>query len=317
MLFLRSYFLPNFSHIFRTVPPRLTLDFAPQANRLCHRIFQSMLSYLQIQLSTVHLQQLHLNIDDGGSSLPDMCLIQQCAYTASFTQCLPTILAVLNIISPISSQDILTSYDTYQAPPLLSPLPFYQPHISFRDYFDSVTTLHSHHADLSLTTFLQDHSLKPKLQRFLYGICYERSLQTFQHSLSLLNDPIRVAHYYTLIGKDSSRWQYLIPKFGLYTMSDKDYQSALARRFYLPHPQIPFGLTSLVVVCLDLPSLIKKAVISPLAALYGVSAKPRVIQSFKDCCIFCTMLAVVRLLKTATSFVRIMRLKVDVRTSPF
>lgn len=210
-----------------------------------------MLSYLHIQLSTVHLQQLHLNIDDGGSSLPDMCLIQQCAYTASFTQCLPTILEVLNIISPISSQDILTSYDSYQAPPLLSPLPFYQPHISFRDYFDSMAT----HADL-FTTLLQDHSLKPKLQRFLYGICYERSLQIFQHSLSLLNDLIRVAHYYTLIGKDSSRWQYLIPKFGLYSMSGKDYQSALARRFYLPQPQIPFGLTCTY----------KKAVISPLAA---------------------------------------------------
>jgi hypothetical protein len=125
MLFLRSCFIPKFSHIFRTVPPRLTLDFAQQANRLCHRIFQ---------LSSVHLQQLHLNINDGGSSLPDMCLIQQCAYTASFTQCFPTILEVLNIISPISSQDILTSYDSYQAPPLLSPLPFYQPHISFRDY---------------------------------------------------------------------------------------------------------------------------------------------------------------------------------------
>ena len=26
-------------------------------------------------------------------------------------------------------------------------------------------------------------------------------------------------------------------------MSDKDYQSALARRFYLPQPQIPSGLT--------------------------------------------------------------------------
>lgn len=243
MLFLRSCFLPKFSHIFRTVPPRLTLHFAQQANSLCYRIFQSMLSYLRIQLSPVHLQQLHLNIDDGGSSLPDMCLIQQCAYCASFTQCLPSILEVLNTISPISTQDILSSYDNYQAPPLPSPLPFYQPHISFRDYFDSVATLHSHHAQLSLTTLLQDYSLKPKLQRFLYGICYERYLQSFQHSLSVLNDPIRTAHYYTLIGKDSSRWQYLIPKFGLYTMSDKDYQSALARRFYLPQPQIPSGLT--------------------------------------------------------------------------
>ena len=78
---------------------------------------------------------------------------------------------------------------------------------------------------------------------FLYGICYERSLQSFQHSLSVFNDPIRTAQYYTLIGKDSSRWQYLIPTFGLYIMSDKDYQSALARRFYLPQPQIRSGLT--------------------------------------------------------------------------
>ena len=118
--------------------------------------------------------------------IPDMCLIQQRAYIASFTQCLPSILEVLNTISHISSQDILYSYDSYQAPSLPSPLPFYQPHIPIRDNFDSVANLHSHHAQLSLTTLLQDHSLKPKLQRFLYGICYKRSLQSFQHSLSVL-----------------------------------------------------------------------------------------------------------------------------------
>jgi hypothetical protein len=57
----------------------LSLDFAQQAKSCCYSIFQSMLSYLRIQLSPVHLQQLHLSIDDGGSSLPDICLIQQCA----------------------------------------------------------------------------------------------------------------------------------------------------------------------------------------------------------------------------------------------
>jgi len=120
-----------------------------------------MLPYLRTDLTDLHLQQLHLNIDDGGSSLPDMRLIQQCAYTASFTQCLPSVLEVLNLISPISLQDILTSYDTYQAPPLPSSLPFYQLHTSFRDYFDSVAQLHSQHADLSLTAFLHDHCLNP------------------------------------------------------------------------------------------------------------------------------------------------------------
>ena len=119
-------------------------------------------------------------------------------------------------------------------------------------------------AQLPLSSLPQDHSLKPKLQRFLYVICYERSLQSFQHSLSVLNDSIRTAHYHTLIGKDSSRWQYLIPKFGLYTMYDKDYQSALARCFYLPQSQIPSGLTC---TCRRLPR-------SPIIdVIYGVSTK--------------------------------------------
>jgi hypothetical protein len=45
----------------------------------------------------------------------------------------------------------------------------------------------------------------------------------------------------------------LISKLGLYTMSDKDYQSALARRFYLPQPQISSVLPALVVACHWLP----------------------------------------------------------------
>ena len=241
------------SHIFRAVPPRLTLHFAQQANSLCYRIFPSMLSYLRIQLSPVHLKQLHLNIDDGGSSLPVMCLIQQRAYIASFTQCLPSILEVLNTISLISS-----------------------------------------------------HSLKPKLQRFLYGICYKQSLQSFQLSLLVLNDPIRIAHYYTLIGKDSSRWKYLIPKFGLYTMSGKDYQSALARRFYLPQPQIPSGLPQ--------P---RSPIINQVDRHFTTGCPLRGVRQASSNSIFCTMLAVVRLLKTATFFARMMRLKADIRTLPF
>jgi len=126
-----------------------------------------MKSYLRTDLTDLHLQQLHLNIDDGGSSLPDIRLIQQCAYTASFTQSLPSVLEVSNLISPISSQDVLTSYDTYPASPLPSSFPFYQLYTSFRDYIDSVAQLNSQHADLSLTAFLHDHSLKPKLQHFL------------------------------------------------------------------------------------------------------------------------------------------------------
>ena len=128
---------------------------------------------------------------------------------------------------------------------------FHQLHTSFRDYFDSVAQLHSQHADLSLTTLLHDHCLKPKLQHFLYGFCYDRSLTTFQRSLSLLNDPIRTAHYYTILGKDSSRWQYVIPKFGLYTLPDKHYQSALTRRYHLPQPHITPGLS---YTCRRLPN---------------------------------------------------------------
>jgi len=72
----------------------------------------------------------------------------------------------------------------------------------------------------------------------------------FQRSLFQLHDPISAAHYYTIVGKDSSRWQHVIPKFGLYAMTDKHFQSSLARRYHLPQA------TTFLYMPLRLPPLI-------------------------------------------------------------
>jgi len=94
-----------------------------------------------------------------------------------------------------------------------------------------------------------------------------------QRSLSLHHDPICTAHNYTILGKDSSRWQYEIPKFGLYTMCDKYFQFALVRHYHLPQPHIPPS-PGLSCTCrrLPLPPIIDPEV---LAVLYGVCVKPQ------------------------------------------
>jgi hypothetical protein len=74
-------------------------------------------------------------------------------------------------------------------------------------------------------------------------------------------------------------------------MSDKDYHSALVRRFYLLHPRSP---------------------IIDQEGRHFTTGCPRAILLFKDFCTFGTMLVVVRLVKTATFFERMMRLKADV-----
>jgi hypothetical protein len=117
------------------------------------------------------------------------------------------------ILSPLSLVKIFSPLTT-----VIRLLLYLLPYLSISpiSHFGIILTLWLFFIPIMHSSLLQDHSFKPKLQRFLYGICYERSLQSFQHSLSVLNDPIRTAQYYTLVGKDSSA---------------------------LPQPQIPSGLT--------------------------------------------------------------------------
>ena len=71
---LRHCFLTKVSHIFCTIPPRLTLVFATQVNDICYRIFCSMTSHAHPTLSALQILQIHLNLEDGGFSLPNMLL---------------------------------------------------------------------------------------------------------------------------------------------------------------------------------------------------------------------------------------------------
>jgi hypothetical protein len=80
---LRHCFLTKVSHIFRTFPPRLTFVFATQVNDICYRIFCSMTSNLHPTLSALHIHQIHLYLEDGGFSLPNVLLI--CLYCLILT----------------------------------------------------------------------------------------------------------------------------------------------------------------------------------------------------------------------------------------
>ena len=246
LVLLRHCFLTKPSQLFRTIPPHLTLHLAEQVNALCVTVFCSMLSNQHPDLSPLHAHQLHLHVDDGGFSLPDMLLVRDCGYSASFTQCLPDILGILSLLQPVSINDISLSYQHHCDPTV--PLPsapsfFNAPHPSFTYFYAAVTNLHSLDPSIDLQSLLSIHRHESKLQHFLYERCYQSSLSSFRQSLNLHADPVQTAHYYTLIGSDFNIWPRLTARFGFYTMPNPIFQSALLRRLNLSQPSIPAGLT--------------------------------------------------------------------------
>jgi hypothetical protein len=106
----RHCFLTKVSHIFRTIPPRLTNVFASQVNDICYRIFCSMTSHLHPTLSALQILQIHLNLEDGGFSLPNMLLTRQSAYIASFSRCHSSNVGIINLLHPITLDDIPLGY---------------------------------------------------------------------------------------------------------------------------------------------------------------------------------------------------------------
>ena len=72
LVLLRYCFISN---LLRTISPHLTLQIAQQVNVLCVNVFCSMLSNQHPDLSPLYSRQLHLHVEDGGFSLPDMFLL--------------------------------------------------------------------------------------------------------------------------------------------------------------------------------------------------------------------------------------------------
>jgi len=66
-----------------------------------------MTSHLYPTLSALHIHQIHLNLEDGGFSLPNMLFTRQSAYIASFSQCLSSTVDMFNLLHPITLDDIL------------------------------------------------------------------------------------------------------------------------------------------------------------------------------------------------------------------
>jgi len=190
-------------------------------SRFCSISQQSLLPHLSIYVVLLPHPTLSCS-SPINSSLPNMCLTQQCAYVASDNQ-FPIVSSKSSILYPQSQVKIFLPPTT-----VIRFLLYLLPYLSINPFF--IPIVHS-----SLVSYYSPSG------------SYERSVQPFQHSLSLFNVPIRTAHYYTLISKDSSLWQNLIPKFCLYTMSVKDYQSGLAWRFYLPHPHCRHLLRSPII----------------------------------------------------------------------
>jgi len=159
-------------------------------SRFCSISHQSLLPHLSIYVVLLPHPTLSCS-SPTNSSLPNMCLTQQCAYAASDNQ-FPIVSSKSSILYPQSQVKIFLPPTT-----VIRFLLYLLPYLSINPFF--IPIVHS-----SLVSYYSPSG------------SYERSVQPFQHSLSLVNIPIRTAHYYTLISKDSSLWQNLIPKFCLY-----------------------------------------------------------------------------------------------------
>ncbi len=125
-----------------------------------------MTSQLHPTLSELQCYQLHLHVSDGGFSLPDMLLVRECTFPASFAQCIHDVTDILALLQPLTF--------------LHHPNPIF---IAFFDVYDPA---------LSVQSLLVKQRIDSKLQHSLYNCCYQHSLTTFQHSLQQLNDPAQV-----------------------------------------------------------------------------------------------------------------------------
>ena len=243
---LRHCFLTKPSHLFRTIPPRLTLSFAQRVNSIGHRVFCSMTSHLHSTLSELQCHQLHLHVSDGGFSLPDMLLVRECAFPASFAQCIHDVTDILTLLRPLTIDDILCAsrynHDPTNIPPPIASF-LHHPNPIFIAFFDAVAVLTVYDPALTVQSLLVTQRTDSKLQHSLYNCCYQHSLTTFKHSLQQLNDPAHLAHYYTSIDDDSGIWARLNARIGYYSMTNAIFQTAILHRLYLSQPLIPAGMT--------------------------------------------------------------------------
>jgi len=176
-----------------------------------------MTSHLHSTLSVLQCHQLHLHVSDGAFSLPDMLLVRECAFPASFAQCIHDVTDILTLLRPLTIYDIVCASRYYHdpshiPPPIASFLHHSYP--IFIAFFDAVAVLTVYDLVLSVQSLLVTQRTDSKLQHSLYNCCYQHSLTTFKHSLQQLNDPAHLAHYYTSIDDDSGIWARLNARIG-------------------------------------------------------------------------------------------------------
>ena len=205
-----------------------------------------MTSHLHPTLSELRCHQLHLHVSDGGFSLPDILLVRECAFPASFAQCIHDVTDILILLQPLTIDDVLCAFRYYHDPSHISP-----PIASFLHHpnpivialFDAVAVLTVYVPALSVQSLFVTQRTDSKLQHSLYNCCYQRSLTTFQYSLQQLNDPAQLAHYNTSIDDDSGIWARLNARIGYDSVTNAIFQTALLHRLYLIQPLIPAGMT--------------------------------------------------------------------------
>jgi hypothetical protein len=185
-----------------------------QLNSLADRL----LSTLACSIATLlpHKSLSYISHNFSTFSLPNMLFTQQSAYIASSSQCLSSSVDIINLLDPITLDDILLDYHNHIDPSAQLPDNsfFHLPHSSFSDYFQSISQFQAQHPTMNIDTIMSTHRHDSKLQHSLYVLCYSSYLSTFKVSLHALDNPTIVANYYTLLGKDESLVLKVVARLG-------------------------------------------------------------------------------------------------------
>jgi hypothetical protein len=241
MLLFRNCYSLKVNHIFRTLPPHITKQFASQFIKTQKDILSSILFMYPQNLSEEAWIQSNLTFEHGGLEIFDVHITRYSAYAASTTHCLTTILHCLNHFrfeeEPLITSDIHSNAESSE-----------QLKLQFKHYYDTLAEFKKIDDSFTIKLFVKQLISENKLQHILsdlkYNHAYQQIIQHIKDKDNSFNnlssfEKSKFANFVTNIGPNNSQWLKAIPKFTDYEIKNNEYQSMLLRRLFLYQPYLP------------------------------------------------------------------------------
>ncbi len=231
LLFLRC-FTAKPIYLFRTVPPRLTVDLQSKVEELKKKILYSLLSFREGEmLDDLTYSSSNVGLQQGGLGLHDSSEIVPAAYASSmiaFSQS-PTgkELQVTNMV-------LLASEGGDEIPCC--------PHI--RSFLDSIAHIETAIGEVgglgTMEQILQLRNSKTEgtVQHYFTDLQVQKRLDALVEQMPLQ----RLAWFTSLQNPEAGKWLEAIPKFRKLQMSNLEFMTALRFRLQLPAPGMLDGV---------------------------------------------------------------------------